>query len=444
MYFELMALINCSECGSQMSDKAQSCPKCGAPNPNSAPQMQQFAYHPQQFAYQPQAMFNPCGRHPQAPAVATCGNCGTAMCKECKDLAWYTMDNKPMCIDCNLLYMQERVHHLKSTKRWSMVKFILLAIIILLALAIWQDKPNDWNNIFAAWIVAAIGGIFTTLSFTGRSEGEKAADELYTRLNPEDGYMYQGAGCLGRIVGAVLLAPLYTVGYAIKHLYRWISSTASLRTAKRELEEYTALIQEHENHSAGTADENGQQMPGFIPATNQPHSSSQLVQQDAMQAGNDQQSPVYHSHHYDIHSKSSDKTKQYMIAAVVFAVLSIGGYFLITNFSKSNSENATQSENVAEGISQSMTLHGSVDKYPITMQLNINGSVVKGSYYYNKKGPDALLTLSGVLDNGEMDIYESDENGRQTGHFHGYFSNGNYEGEFVTIEGKSMTFRVSQ
>lgn len=43
-----------------------------------------------------------------------------------------------------------------------------------------------------------------------------------------------------------------------------------------------------------------------------------------------------------------------------------------------------------------------------------------------------------------MDIYETDENGRQTGHFKGYYSNGEYQGEFVTMQGKSMQFRVSE
>ena len=94
--------------------------------------------------------------------------------------------------------------------------------------------------------------------------------------------------------------------------------------------------------------------------------------------------------------------------------------------------------------SRSVTLYGAVHKYPITMQLEIKGSVVKGTYYYNKQGPDNVLTLSGVFDNGEMDIYETDENGRQTGHFKGYYSNGEYQGEFVTMQGKSMQFRVSE
>ena len=81
-----------------MSDKAQSCPKCGAPNPNAAPV--------QQFSYQPQMMFNPCARHPQAPAVAHCGQCGAALCADCKDITAYEYDNKPLCIDCNIKVME--------------------------------------------------------------------------------------------------------------------------------------------------------------------------------------------------------------------------------------------------------------------------------------------------------------------------------------------------
>ena len=229
-----MALINCSECGTQMSDKAQSCPKCGAPNPNAAP-IQQFAYQPQ---------FNPCARHPQAPAVATCGNCSSAMCKDCKDLSVYTFNNKPMCIDCNLMYMESNISHLKSTKRWSLVKFIILAIIIIFAVIIWRENPNDGNQIFGAWLVAAMGGIFTTLSMVKRSTAEEAADELYTKMNPGDGYTNQAAGCLGRIAAAVLFAPLYTAGYTIKHFLRWISSSISLRKALKEYNEYTTLLRE--------------------------------------------------------------------------------------------------------------------------------------------------------------------------------------------------------
>lgn len=229
-----MALINCSECGTQMSDKAQSCPKCGAPNPNAAP-MQQFAYQPS---------FNPCARHPQAPAVATCGYCGSAVCKDCKESSLYNYDNKPLCIDCNLAYMSENIANLKSVKRWSGVKFVLLFIILAIAVSVWQSNPDDSNAIVSAWMVAAIGGFFSSMSSMRRSASEKAADDLYTKLNPSDGLMNEGMGCFMRILLALLFAPIYTVTFTVKNLYRWISSRNSLSKAEAEYNDYTAFLRE--------------------------------------------------------------------------------------------------------------------------------------------------------------------------------------------------------
>lgn len=138
----------------------------------------------------------------------------------------------------------------------------------------------------------------------------------------------------------------------------------------------------------------------------------------------------------------AEKRQQYIIiACIVLAVLlCAGGWLAYQKF-----YNTTESEDMEEATSyRSITLYGAVDKYPITMQLDIEGSVVKGTYYYNRQGPDKFLTLSGILNDGEMDIYESDENGRQTGHFKGRYHNGEFQGEFVTMQGKSMYFHVTE
>ena len=229
-----MALINCSECGTQMSDKAQTCPKCGAPNPEAVP-TQQMAYTP---------YFNPCATHPQAPAVAVCGNCGSSMCKECKDTTAYLLDNKPLCPNCNLLYMEENISHLKSAKRWSTVKFVLLSIIVFMAWGIIQGDPSNENNIIGAWIIASIGGLFSSFAGLKRSEGEKAADALYSKLNPEDAIFNEGMGGFTRIIVGVLFAPIYTVISTIKNLIRMISSSSKLKKAQKEYTEYTTLLRE--------------------------------------------------------------------------------------------------------------------------------------------------------------------------------------------------------
>lgn len=89
-------------------------------------------------------------------------------------------------------------------------------------------------------------------------------------------------------------------------------------------------------------------------------------------------------------------------------------------------------------------LQGSVDKYPVTMHLVIEGESVKGSYYYNKFGPNALLTLSGKNDDGKLTVEESDERGKKSGHFEGEFSEGVFKGVFTDAKGKKMPFVIAE
>jgi hypothetical protein len=107
-------------------------------------------------------------------------------------------------------------------------------------------------------------------------------------------------------------------------------------------------------------------------------------------------------------------------------------------------EQEINEEEVPSADSNTVKLYGAVDKYPITMQLSIYDSVVSGTYYYNKQGPDNVLKLSGNLRGDELELFESDENGNQTGHFKGIFSNGEYYGEFVTAAGNAMQFRLNK
>ena len=190
-----------------------------------------------------------------------------------------------------------------------------------------------------------------------------------------------------------------------------------------------------ENHSA-FCPECGTKMGGSpIP----PHVINQYPQQPSTQTGSSTRSS---SDNITLRPEKKSNTWLYIVGGVLAVILLIaGGKFLL----QSKSDNEGYEIQVSEqNVQKNTTLYGTVDKYPITMSLNIDGSVVKGTYYYNKQGPDKVLTLSGVLNNGEMDIYEADENGRQTGYFRGYYSNGVYQGEFITQQGKSMSFRVSE
>lgn len=107
-------------------------------------------------------------------------------------------------------------------------------------------------------------------------------------------------------------------------------------------------------------------------------------------------------------------------------------------------DGVTSSASSSFDIDGSHDLHGTVDKYPITMHLEIDGSAVKGAYYYDKKGANAKLKLSGTNENGIIDLNETDEDGTPTGHFRGKFDDGVYKGHFVTNQGKKMPFVVSE
>ncbi len=100
-------------------------------------------------------------------------------------------------------------------------------------------------------------------------------------------------------------------------------------------------------------------------------------------------------------------------------------------------------EDDEEAISSSYDMTGSVDKYPITMHIDIDGTQVKGTYYYNKQGSNAKLNLSGTYEDGEMDLNETTEDGVPTGHFKGEFEDGVFKGEFINTKGKSLDFLVS-
>lgn len=104
----------------------------------------------------------------------------------------------------------------------------------------------------------------------------------------------------------------------------------------------------------------------------------------------------------------------------------------------------SNSSGSSSGIDGTYELKGKVEKYPITMHLEIEGSQVNGTYFYDKKGPDAQLNLSGRCDGNSLDINETDENGTPTGHFKGTMNDGVFKGQFITNKGKSMPFAVTE
>lgn len=219
-----MALINCNECGNPMSEKAQSCPKCGAPNPNAPMQI------PVGFS------FNPCAWHSNMPAVSSCVTCGRAMCKSCVDSAPFEIDHKPQCNECSLQMLTENIAVNKKAKKWAVIKLVFLLFFIFIGLGMYLTDPNYLMN---AWITAGIGGLPSALkNFVTRSAEEKLVDEAMSRVDPGEGCFQQILFFIVKIVFAFLLAPVAAIWFTIKNI---ITITKTKRAIKEDQEDYDTI-----------------------------------------------------------------------------------------------------------------------------------------------------------------------------------------------------------
>ena len=233
-----MALINCYECGKQISDAAQACPNCGAPV--KAPEKKKFCkycgvqieagtsfcpscgkpltagaqvqYSPQQSAqpvsYQPQAqpfaamgmqqpVFMPCALHPQSPAVASCGSLETS--------------NSAFNVFVPLSSSLSSPEASLFTKSLSSYP---------------SGDTGDGNGHIWGWIIAGFGGLPSALkTFFHRSEAEKAVADIHTRVDPENGCMQEIIWFILALVFSFVFAPIAAVWFIIKNTSKIISNT---------------------------------------------------------------------------------------------------------------------------------------------------------------------------------------------------------------------------
>lgn len=95
-------------------------------------------------------------------------------------------------------------------------------------------------------------------------------------------------------------------------------------------------------------------------------------------------------------------------------------------------------------VDQKATLEGYVGNNGVTLNLELKGKNITGTYYYTRYGPGATLKLNGVLeDNGHMELHETNDEGQPTGHFNGvYGMTQGFNGEFVNFQGTKFQFQI--
>ena len=152
---------------------------------------------------------------------------------------------------------------------------------------------------------------------------------------------------------------------------------------------------------------------------------------------------------------SSKKWLYPIIGILAIALLGLASWIFLINDDKQNqteqivgSSSMTDVESNGIDLSdnetvgrQPMNLHGYVGKYPVTMHLEFDNNIVNGYYFYNSGS--SKLQLTGTINNNHIELNETTQEGRPTGHFSGKMINGEYSGEFINYKGEHFNFSVS-
>lgn len=114
---------------------------------------------------------------------------------------------------------------------------------------------------------------------------------------------------------------------------------------------------------------------------------------------------------------------------------------IVDSKSVTNVEKDTSSSGKDIIDNQSMNLKGKIGKYPITMHLEFDNKNVSGYYSYNS-GSSKLL-LKGTINNNHIELNETTEEGRSTGHFDGKLTGDKFAGEFINYKGEHFNFTLA-
>ena len=146
-----------------------------------------------------------------------------------------------------------------------------------------------------------------------------------------------------------------------------------------------------------------------------------------------------------ISSQKTSKKKKllpFVLSLLLLILLGIGVFWFIHSSKNTTLYDDDDETEIVE--EKNYRMHGYVGNYPVTMMLEITGSVVGGSYYYDRQGSKNILLLTGTIENGAIDLNETTVDGMPTGHFKGKLSKGIFIGDFFNSKGDKMSFRISE
>ena len=269
-----------------------------------------------------------CYIHLDKPAVATCHECGMGLCRDCVDNSAYTIDNHPLCHDCNLKQASADLADAKSKKIWSLVKFIFGSSFLLLGISIYSSTGDIMN----AWIYAGIAGIPAAFRSTRDSKREQVRKGVRDALTTDmmDSVSNTFIDLLVRIAAIIILAPITAAFAAIKNLFIFISSFGKVKNAQLAYD-YLSSGQDiaEDVTPVGVSDS---VVPQIAPTTTPDMPQQTILESGNLSSAGVPQSPVSYIPQGVSAAVMPKKTNTGLLVGIVLGVLllagGIMGYFL--------------------------------------------------------------------------------------------------------------------
>lgn len=175
-----------------------------------------------------------CFFHDNKPAVVACAKCGVGLCRDCMNGAAYTVDGKPVCLNCSKPIAEEELAEAQKARVWALVKFIFSSLFIGIALIAFSGGAE----IMQVWIVAGVAGLPAAFKASRRSPEQRIMDEIEDRYKRDIMDLLFGwvLRLIFKIALIILLAPICAAISCISNLIKFIGSKKKISEAQNALD----------------------------------------------------------------------------------------------------------------------------------------------------------------------------------------------------------------
>ena len=163
------------------------------------------------------------------------------MCKECVDASEFTLDEKPLCRDCNLEVAKNQLANAENERGKNLIKVILLGVTVAIGLPmfIYGWTKGDTNMAIYGLLIMCIGGVPTAWRATKRSAKEKAEDAVEDWKADQEGI---GGSIINMLIRGLLRIVLVVVIGSVAAPILLIISIVRFVKGKSEIENCQAVV----------------------------------------------------------------------------------------------------------------------------------------------------------------------------------------------------------